>query len=432
MTKLTLDIDLPHDPEFEDKALGMALQGRGGYGQLAVLEPDDFHNALNSAAWAVIETIGKAGRQPDVMEVVAELEAQGHQRAVTNPLIHAFGDKLAGLADSSGIVSRLKGLAMKRRGLWALHGLAEDLQSTAYSVVAEDQIGMAVATLSGLSKGHRKFVTLGEVGSRYLAKKRTPVSSTGFSALDTALAGGFHQNRVYGFSGKMKAGKTMFMVSMSYNMVTLGIPHAYLCLEMRPEEIGQRYYSRRMGVNALQFYDDYHVNSPTFIRKQIEAKAYFDDRDCLSFIESPRMDLETLRATIATIALSGKYRGVFVDYAQLVGGQQRNQNEVNHLDNVCQTLAEMAATYPLWIVVGAQQNDDGGVRGGKGLAAACDVLFALDNSDEEAPFVDSTGRRERRHLTMQFSRYTAATDIGQPNDPGYILRTDCGPYFQEL
>jgi replicative DNA helicase len=432
MTKLTLDIDLPHDPEIEDKALGMALQGRGGYGQLAVLEPEDFHNALNRSAWTIVEAIGKSGREPDVMEVVAELEAQGLQRAVSNPLIAAAGDKLAGLADSAGIVSRLKGMTMKRRGLWALHGLAEDLQSTAYSVVAEDQIGMAVATLSGLSKDQRQFVTLGEVGAHFLAKERTPVSATGFPALDMALAGGFHQNRVYGFSGKMKAGKTMFMASISYNMVTLGIPHAYLCLEMRPQEIGQRFYSRRMGVNALQFYDDYHRNSPQFIRKLIEAKAYFDDKDCLSFMAKPRMDLETLRATIATIALSGKYRGVFVDYAQLVGGQQRNQNEVNHLDNVCQTLAEMAATYSLWIVVGAQQNDDGGVRGGKGLAAACDVLFALDNSDEEAPFVDSTGKRERRHLTMQFSRYTMATDIGGPNDPGYILRTDSGPYFQEL
>jgi KaiC/GvpD/RAD55 family RecA-like ATPase len=107
-------------------------------------------------------------------------------------------------------------------------------------------------------------VTLDEVGAHTCAKERTPISATGFLNLDMALAGGFHQNRVYGFSGKMKAGKTMFMASISYNMVTLGIPHVYLCLEMRPQEIGQRYYSRRMGVNALQFYDDYHRTSPQF------------------------------------------------------------------------------------------------------------------------------------------------------------------------
>jgi replicative DNA helicase len=433
MTKLALDIDLPHDPDFEAQALGTALSGRGGYGLLATLAPDDFHDALNRSAWAVIEAIGKAGREPDLMTVDAELRAAGVKPEAMADLREAAGNRRNEPIEPASVVSRLKGLAMKRRGLWALHGLAEDLQSQSYSVVAEDQIGMAVATLSGLPKDQRQFVTLGEVGAHFLAKERTPVSSTGFPALDMALAGGFHQNRVYGFSGKMKAGKTMFMASISYNMVTLGIPHVYLCLEMRPQEIGQRYYSRRMGVNALQFYDDYHRNSPVFIRKLIEAKAYFDDKACLSFMAKPRMDLETLRATIATIALSGKYRGVFVDYAQLVGGQQRNQNEVNHLDNVCQTLAEMAATYSLWIVVGAQQNDEGGVRGGKGLAASCDVLFGLDNSDpDDTPYVDSSGRRERRHLTMQFSRYTMATDIGGTNDPGYILRTDAGPYFQEL
>lgn len=431
MSALTLNIDLPHDPEFEAHALGMALGGNGGYGPLAMLEPDDFHDALNRAAWAVVEAIGKAGREPDVLNVVAELETNGANRDVTGPLIEAAGNGMGRLADPSSIVGRLKGLAMKRRALWAIHGLAEDLQSKSYSVVAEDQIGVAVASLTGLAGNEKRFVTLAEVGDGYLRNERTPVSSTGFAMLDKALAGGFHQNRMYGFSGKMKAGKTMFMVSMSYNMVTLGIPHAYLCLEMRPQEIGQRYYSRKMGVNSLQFYDDYHRSSPRFTHKLAEAQRWFQDKGCVSFMAKPRMDLETLRATIATIALSGKYQGVFVDYAQLVGGQARNQNEVNHLDNVCQTLAEMAATYPLWIVVGAQQNDDGGVRGGKGLAAACDVLFALDNSDDE-PFEDSSGQRERRHLSMQFSRYTMATDIGESNRPGYILRTDCGPFFEEL
>jgi replicative DNA helicase len=433
MSALTLNIELPDDPEFEHEAIGFALQNPKGYALLSALEAGDFHNAINRAAWEVICGVSKKGGTPDVLTVVAELEANGAERTVTRPLIFAFSDGIQRLAEPANIVLRLKSLTMKRRALWALHGLSEELQNKSYSVVAEDQIGMAVASLTGLANNEKRFVTLAEVGDSYLRDERTPISSTGFPNLDKALAGGFHQNRMYGFSGKMKAGKTMFMCSVSYNMVTLGIPHVYLCLEMRPKEIGQRYYARRMGVNSLQFYDDYHRNSPAFIRKLAEAQRYFQDKDCLSFLPRPRMDLETLRATIATIALSGKYKGVFVDYAQLVGGQQRNQNEVNHLDNVCQTLAEMAATYPLWIVVGAQQNDDGGVRGGKGLAAACDVLFALDNSDpDDTPFVDSTGRRERRHLSMQFSRYTMATDIGCQDNPGYLLRSDTGPYFEEL
>jgi len=429
----TLSIDLPFDIDFEANAIGMALCDGRGYGALAALEPDDFHDGMNRAAWAVISAIGKTGRKPDVLTVVAELEAQGADRKATTPIIMAAGDGMSGLAEPDSIISRLKGLAVKRRALWTLQGLSEELQDRSYTVVAEDQIGAAVAALTSLSQHEKRFVTLDDIGRSYLNNERTPVSSTGFRNLDGALAGGFHQNRLYGFSGKMKAGKTMFMCSVSYNMVSQGIPHAYLCLEMRPEEIGQRYYSRRMGVNALQFYDDYHRSSPAFNRKLAEAQLWFRDKGCLSFRKKPRMDLEALRAAIASIALSGKFRGVFVDYVQLVGGQSRNQNEVNHLDNVCQTLAEMAANYPIWIVAGAQQNDDGGVRGGKGFAAACDVLFGLDNSDpDDTPYVDSSGRRERRHLSMQFSRYTMATDIGGTNNPGYILRTDCGPHFQEL
>jgi hypothetical protein len=80
MTKLALDIDLPHDPDFEAQALGTALSGRGGYGLLATLAPDDFHDALNRSAWAVIEAIGKAVREPDLMTVDAELRAASRRR----------------------------------------------------------------------------------------------------------------------------------------------------------------------------------------------------------------------------------------------------------------------------------------------------------------------------------------------------------------
>jgi replicative DNA helicase len=433
MSTLTLNIDMPFDPEFETEALGLALKNEKGYALMSALEPEDFHSAINQAAWGIISGIGNRGGTPDVLTVVSELEARGAERADARSLIFAFSDSVRSLADPNNVVARLKSLTMKRRALWALGELAGTLQNQSYSVVAEDEIGVAVSTLTGLTTGQKRFITLDEVGDEYLRNVRTPISSTGFPYLDKALAGGFHQHRMYGFSGKMKAGKTMFMVSVSYNMVTMGIPHVYLCLEMRAHEIGQRYYSRRMGVNALQFYDDWHRNSKPFNDKLIEAKRYFREQNSVAFMPRQRMDLEALRSTIATIALSGKYRGIFVDYIQLIGGQARNQNETNHLDNVCQTLAEMTATYPIWIVAGAQQNDDGGVRGGKGMAAACDVLFALDNSDpDDTPYVDTSGKRERRHLSMQFSRYTRATDIGEPDHPGYMLRTESGPYFEEL
>jgi hypothetical protein len=114
MSTLTLNIDLPHDAEFEAHAVGMALQGNGGYGLLATLEPDDFHDAVNRSAWVVVQAIGNAGRTPDVLNVVAELEANGAKRDATKPLIEAAGNRMAGLAEPTGIVGRLKGLSMKR------------------------------------------------------------------------------------------------------------------------------------------------------------------------------------------------------------------------------------------------------------------------------------------------------------------------------
>lgn len=424
---------LPNDIELEEQVIGASMRDRG-FALVAALKPDDFHEPLLADVWRAVLAVNAAGHEVTPISVLREIEARGGDRsALAGRIIGYQADVLSMLAVPD-YVSRLKDLAARRRAMYTLGGMLDALEDTTAGSVAEDQIGKAVSDLVAAAGDTRKLVGLAEIGDGYIAGKRGKVSSTGYPKLDVALAGGFHQNRYYGFAGKMKSGKTMFMGSISQNMVMRGTRHAYLCLEMRPEEIGQRYYARRMGVNSLSFFDEDRRNSPWFIERLVKARDYFRENDFVQFMPRSRMTLDDLRATIAGIGLSGKHDGVFVDYVQLVNGQKFGENATNHLDNVNQTLAEMAASYPLWIAAGAQLNDDGGVRGGKGMAAACDVLFNLEDSDPGDDFVtDDRGRKiERRHLSMEFSRYTMATDIGEKNRPGYRLRSDIGPYFEEL
>jgi len=425
--------NLPHDHEIEALVVGAAMR-EDGFGLVSTLKPEDFHDPFHEDVWSVVLAVAAAGHPVTPISVLSEIGARGGDRnALAGRITRYQADVLSMLAVPSYVV-RLKDLAKRRRAMFALGGMLDGLEDLTVSSVAEDQIGKTVATLVDVAGDQQRLVGLGEIGDGYLSGKRGKVSSTGFPKLDKALAGGFHQHRYYGFAGKMKSGKTMFMVSMSANMAELGTRHAYLCLEMRPEEIGQRYYARRMGVNSLAFFDEERRNAQWFVRRLVDAVDYFKSNDCVQFLPRNRMTLDDLRATIAGIGLSGKFDGVFVDYVQLVGGKRSGENETNHLDNVNQTLAEMAASYPLWIVAGAQLNDDGGVRGGKGMAAACDVLFNLEDSDPGENIVtDEHGRKiERRHLSMEFSRYTMSADIGEKNRPGYLLRSDIGPFFEEF
>jgi replicative DNA helicase len=434
MTRIACEHELPASHELEVAVLGQALSSEKIYAQMSSLTPDDFSDPHHRDVWTMMGDLVARGAVPDPVMLKAEAEARGLSPGIINPIIGGYPSNVVAITSAPGYVAHLKDLAKRRRALEALYAMGDTLADTRVAGVAEDQIGRTVADLVGIAGEGRDLIGLDELGDAYLAGEHGFVTPTGFPILDDALAGGFHQHRVYGFSGKMKAGKTAFLTSISYQMVERGEPHAYLCLEQRALEMGHRYYARHMRANALAFLDPMDRETPWFRSRLHAAREYFARQNAVKFIPRPRMTLDDLRAQIASLALSGKYRGVFVDYLQLVQGKRNGENETNHLDNVAQTLAELAAGYPIWIAVGAQQNDEGGVRGGKGLAAACDVLFGLDDSDpEDSRCVDAHGQeRVRRHLTMQFSRYTPPRDIGKPDHPGYELRSDIGPYFEEL
>lgn len=434
MTRLSADFELPANLDLEAEVLGQALSSEKIYARLSSLRPDDFSDPTHRAIWAIMADLVARGVTPDPVLLKAEAVARGMPDHVINPVIRRYPDRVVSILSSPGYVNTLKDLNKRRRALEALQSLGDTLTDTRVAGVAEDQIGRVVADLVGIAGDRRELIGLDDLGEAYLAGEHGFVTPTGFPILDEALAGGFHQHRVYGFSGKMKAGKTAFMTSMSYNMVAAGERHVYLCLEMRAHEMGHRYYARHMRTNALAFLNPHDRDTAWFRARLHAALDYFRQQNAVKFVPCPRMTLDDLRATVASLALSGQYRGVFIDYLQLIGGKRQGENETNHLDNVAQTIAELAASYPIWIAVGAQQNDEGGVRGGKGLAAACDVLFGLDDSDpEDCRCVGPDGKeRVRRHLTMQFSRYTEPRDIGEPDHPGYELRSDIGPYFEEL
>lgn len=431
MDEITFTGKLPHSQEIEARALGLALYHENGYGTVAALRPEDFHDGFHADLWSVIQDMANAHKTITPVTVHAEVEARG---GTGEAIRRHINDYAAGVVTTLGgpdYVQHLKDLTMRRRAMLSLQRMAERLQDLSMRTVAADQIGQSVADLIDIASERNQFISLGDIGDMLLAGKRTKITPTGFPALDDALAGGFHRNRMYGFVGRPKAGKTFFLSSISYNMIEAGHRHLYLALEMTPLGFAQRFYARRMGVNSLDFFRPDKRDTPWFQKRLGEAEQYYKAHDFLNLKVNQRNDLDALRATLAEIGMSGEWDGVFVDYIQLIGGKQNGQNETTHLDNVCQTLAEMASSYPIWICAAAQMNAEGGVRGGTGMAAACDVLFNIENSDEK-PFADSSGRRERRHLSMQYSRYTMNADIGQPNEPGYILRTDAGPYFQEL
>jgi replicative DNA helicase len=255
-----------------------------------------------------------------------------------------------------------------------------------------------------------------------------PSCSTGLQRLDRALGGGLFPGKLYGLCAPKKAGKTTLLSTIAYNLTDLGEPWAYCALEMGADQIFERMLARQMGVNSLRFLDPDKRREDWFRQKVVNATAWFRDRDGV-FRSRPGMSLDELLALLARVALSGRYKGVFVDYLQLVGGRPKSMSDAYWLDHVAQSLAEAAKRYEIWIVVAAQIGRQGDVYGGDGLGRACDMNLKLCRVEVQPGDLPEAGNRA--WIEMLDSRYTHVRDVGTEAIPAYVLNIGVGPYFEE-
>jgi replicative DNA helicase len=314
---------------------------------------------------------------------------------------------------------------------------------------ALEGISEVISYLGGIAKGEGEMVDAGIVIDRLIALQSRPLDiyPTGIPKLDTAMGGGLVAGKLYGVAARMKHGKTTLLGTVSYNLATAPTPtpHLYLCLEMGAEEIMQRMVARHGNFNSLEFLEASKAGEN--IKSANEARKDLQERG-LYFQTEHRMSIDGLRALIIRAGLSGKVKGVVLDYLQLVTGQKRSQSIADHWDYVVQTLVETAKQYGLWVMVAAQLNRDGEVRGGDGLLNACDMTLYLTKTDADYRMdamgrpVDKKGQvlvstlgmddRDRASLEMRASRYTRVRHLGSPENPALVFVDSHGPFIEQL
>lgn len=433
---------LPHDIDVEMTAIGQVLIVPKAWQDFCHLQPEDFFDPLHQTIWRAIRRLNQHNKRVDAATVITEAcDGIGEDRRDHEVRTHlgACMGYVVAVTTTAHNANVLRELAERRRIIEGCMEYAHKASTTGYTVQAADIAGEAIADLQSRASGQRDLVDTSALLDSIEADLDRPmrVTATGFPRLDYALRGGFHASRFYGLGASMKAGKSTWMGSISYNMATRKNPdpHVYLCLEMRAEEIFQRYLARRMSettgaeINTDIFFDRNETDQKWFRECLQEARETFRNSG-LKFLAKPRMSLDALKSTLARIALSGEYKGVFVDYMQLVSGKHGNGNQTEHLDNVCQTIAEITAAYPIWVCAAAQLNQEGGVRGGKGMEAAADMVLALHKIEFDG--VEGAEPYYKAHLEMQASRYTPILHIGTEEEPAYDFLVTAGPSYKEL
>lgn len=449
-TTFSVSLELPTCPDVEAAFLGAILTKPKLWAEGSDVRPEDFHSPDNALVWHTICSLARKGTPPDELTVRAKICA-GHPPGgeVASAWMRYTADLMTSFATLREVrnhAALIRDCAERRR---MIEALAEGMQTAAApepGVVASAIANNLMAELNTSVRLGDDIESAFDIAARVIDDLSRPlnVRSTGLPRLDSAMGGGILRGAFTGLAGGQKAGKSTLMGTIAWNLTVGSVrarehrwegwdwepePLVYLSLEMKPEQQLQRIMARSMARNSLDFIDPQLRSTGWFGNLAVQARNEMEHCG-LYYLARPRMNLKDLRATLARIALSGKFKGVMLDYVQLVtGGKAGSQTE--HLDDVNQTIAEWTVNSGMWCIAGAQLNSQGQVRGGAGLNAACDIAFAI-HKNEDVAGPNGTFLDNEAWLECLAARHVRMRNVGTEEFPAYRIRTDVGPYFDEL
>jgi replicative DNA helicase len=276
--------------------------------------------------------------------------------------------------------------------------------------------------LENLTKGKNEAVSQHEVIADILAdlKRQDQVESTGIACIDKAMGGGLYRGFTYCFAAKAKAGKTTLAHSISYNLNQAGVKHAYIAFEMGQKQIVSRQIARHAEFNSL----DFLTRKDDFFVQGVEAVGMGMPNNCV-YLDMGHADFAELRQKLAHSVLKDGIKGFFLDYWQLVRGQEKGQTQEAHLASVAQWIAGFARKHNVWAVVIAQLNREDNAFGSAGINRACDQFYKLYRGEIE-------GCKDHSWLELEHSRYTFAGEVGNEMVPSLRHVTNYGPFMEDF
>jgi len=168
------------------------------------------------------------------------------------------------------------------------------------------------------------------------------------------------------------------------------------------------------------------INSLSFLNKRKEIAAKIDaikPRKNTIYVDAAGFTLDEIISEASRMIVRHGIKGFFLDYWQLVSGENSRMTEEKHLRDVAQKLADFAKRQKIWIIILAQMNQDGRLFGGGGLKKACEQLYMIRPVE---------GAEDMRWLEMDASRYTLRVNVGSDAVPSLRMVTNIGPYFEEI
>ncbi len=224
---------------------------------LPLLRPECFEDPLHRQAYILAATAVGAGMNIDLGVMVAELTRQGneHHDMVTY-LAKASSDEL----QSPGMANYYTRELLKLHAWDVAERAAERvLIDIADCIPAEEAVAKFRLATENCITDPVRFVRLDvaveEVIQTHrdaLASGTSPSFSTPYEELDDAT-GGVCPGQLFLVSAVSFTGKTHFALRLASHFADQNIPTLFACLEMRSQELAERYLARTTRFDAMLF-----------------------------------------------------------------------------------------------------------------------------------------------------------------------------------
>ena len=246
--------------------------------------------------------------------------------------------------------------------------------------------------------------------------------TTGWSALDNRLFGGFNRGELNIFAGGSGAGKSLFLANLGVNFALAGMNVVYLTLELSEALVSMRVDSMVTGIGTREIFkniDDVEMKVKMIGKKSgmFQVK-YMPSGKTANDIRSYLKEYE--------IKMGKKVDVLLVDYLDLlmpIGKKISAENLFVKDKYVSEELRNLAMELQCVFVTAAQLNrgaveevefDHSHISGG---------LSKIQTADNVIGIFTSRAMRERGRYQLQLMKTRSSSGVGQKIDLGFDLNT---------
>lgn len=347
-------MDLP----CEQIVIGTLLNRQGEWLENAdILSDGLFYDWRTKALYKAAKAIVDRGGQADVITMLPELE---RQKANVSPQDLAEISNHVSIQAVRPYVLRL--LDMQRRRDMARIAMRLNADAHDESKSVEQAQTAAQGELNGLLvTASTSIKTLADVGRDFTedyitanrkGERRTGLP-TGFKVADDM--GGFQLGDLWVIAAESSQGKTSLAINVADNVARHGMAVAFYSMEMTAAQLYARMVAARTGIPSSTIctrpltdgqMEVYHRAST----EMGQCHVYFDERSTSS--------LETILASIRTLAYRKDIKMAVVDYLQILNVNTKSLNQEQALGDAARRFKNIAKELNICVVVLSQLSRD--------------------------------------------------------------------------